>query len=299
MSIVQVRVPGKVNLALCVGETDAQGYHELGTVFQAVSLCDDITVSRLPQGEFRLSVTGEGSAFLPIDDTNLALRAAKLLANRYQVTDAGVAITIRKRIPVAGGMAGGSADAAGTLLACSALWAVNASREELRDLAAELGSDVPFLLLGGTAIGTGRGEKLSPVPASGVYHWVFAMAHGGLSTPAVFREFDRTTAAQPTTLPEGLISALVAGDVVDVGSRLVNHLQSAAIRLQPALQRTLILGQRLGALGAIISGSGPTAAFLFDDEEEANRVARELTVFSGVRSVRVVQGPVAGAQIVA
>ncbi|RRD45263.1 4-(cytidine 5'-diphospho)-2-C-methyl-D-erythritol kinase [Tessaracoccus sp. OH4464_COT-324] len=298
MATVRVRVPGKVNLALCVGETDAQGYHRLGTIFQAVSLCDEIAVEPRRPGQFRLSFQGEGAPFLPVDDTNLAMRAAKLVASHFGVADAGASISIRKRIPVAGGMAGGSADAAGTLLACSTLWGVNASRDQLRELGAQLGSDVPFLLLGGTAVGEGRGEILRALPARGKYHWVFALAHNGLSTPAVFREFDRVSPPQPTDLPAGLVDALLAGDVARVGGLLTNHLEDAAIRLQPNLQRTLHRGRAAGALGAIVSGSGPTVAFLVADDDHAKRLADELRVFSGVRCVRVAQGPVAGAQVV-
>lgn len=296
---VRVRVPGKVNLALRVGETDEAGYHMLGTVFQAVSLCDEILAEPLPPGQFRLAFQGEGAAFLPVDDTNLAMRAAKLVAERFDVADAGCSMLIRKRIPVAGGMAGGSADAAGTLLAVSELWGLNASREELRVLAAELGSDVPFLLVGGTVHGTGRGEVLQPMRVRGTYHWVFALSHNGLSTPSVFREFDRTTPPQSTELSAELVAALSEGNIAEVGRHLINDLQQSAIDLQPGLQHTLQLGRELGALGAVISGSGPTCAFLTDSEEAALRLAEQLSVFSGVRAVRTAVGPVAGAQLLA
>ena len=298
MSTVRVRVPGKVNLALRVGETDPQGYHLLGTIFQAVSLCDEITVQRAPAGQFRLTFRGEGAGFLPVDDTNLAMRAAQLAARHFGVDDAGAVISIRKRIPVAGGMAGGSADAAGTLLACSELWGIHASREELRELAAQLGSDVPFLLMGGTAHGRGRGEQLEPIAAQGTYHWVFAFSHGGLSTPAVFREFDRISQPQPTTLPQPLLDALYAGDVAAVGANLTNDLQPAALSLQPILQHTLSLGREHGALGAVVSGSGPTCAFLTASAAAADALGKRLRVFSGVRTVRTTTGPVAGAQLV-
>lgn len=297
MSTVRVRVPGKVNLALRVGETDHEGYHQLGTIFQAVSLSDEITVEDLPAGQFRLSFQGEGAGFLPVDDTNLAMRAAKLVAGHYGLDGAGAAISIRKRIPVAGGMAGGSADAAGTMLACSELWGVGAPREELRNLSAQLGSDVPFLLMGGTAHGRGRGELLNPIATKGVFHWVFALAHGGLSTPAVFREFDRITEPQPTALPQPLVDALRAGDVRAVGANLTNDLQDAAISLQPALRHTLDLGMERGALGAVISGSGPTCAFLAESAEAAAALGDELSLFSGVRTVRLATGPVAGVQL--
>lgn len=295
---VRVRVPGKVNLALRVGDTTPDGYHELGTIFQAVSLSDEIVAEPMPAGEFKLAFQGEGSAFLPVDDTNLAMRAAKLVASHFDVADAGCSLTIRKRIPVAGGMAGGSADAAGTLLACNELWGVGASREELRVLAAQLGSDVPFLLVGGTVHGTGRGEVLEPMVALGTYHWVFALSHGGLSTPSVFREYDRLFPPRPTELPPALVEALETGDVAAVGANLINDLQDAALSLQPNLHHTLQLGLEAGALGAIVSGSGPTCAFLTASDEDAEELSETLAVFSGVRAVRLATGPVAGAQVV-
>lgn len=295
---VRVRVPGKVNLALCVGETDDEGYHELGTVFQALSLSDEVTAHVAPAGRFRLAFRGEGAAFLPVDDTNLAMRAAKLLAVTYDVKHAGASLVVRKRIPVAGGMAGGSADAAATLLACNALWGCGASLEELRDLGSALGADVPFLLLGGTALGTGRGDELMPVITRGTYHWTLALSHSGLSTPTVFREFDRVSGPQSTAVPEALLHALAEGDVAGVGAALVNHLQDPAIRLQPTLASTLEIGLDAGALGAVVSGSGPTCAFLTASPEAAALVEEALTVFSGVRAVRQAHGPVTGAQMV-
>ena len=225
------------------------------------------------------------------------MRAAKLLAERFQVAGAGVALTIRKRIPVAGGMAGGSADAAAVLVACNALWDVGAGRDELQPLAAELGSDVPFLLVGGTAIGTGRGVDLTSVMTSGTYHWTFALSHAGLSTPAVFKEFDRTTEPQSTEIPSRLLEGLRAGDAAVVGASLTNDLEAAAIALQPGLEHTLKLGLEAGALGAIVSGSGPTCAFLAGSDAHSIELAEALAVFSGVRAVRRAFGPVAGAQV--
>ena len=295
--VVRVRVPAKVNLALCVGETDAQGFHELGTVFQAVSLGDEIVAASAAPGEFRLTFQGEGAAFLPVDDTNLAIRAAKLLASHFAVAGAGVSLAIRKRIPVAGGMAGGSADAAAVLVACNALWEIGASRDELLVLAAGLGSDVPFLLLGGTAIGTGRGIELAPVMTSGTYHWTFALSHAGLSTPSVFKEFDRTSGPQSTQIPPSLLEGLRAGDPTAVGAALTNDLEPAAVTLQPGLAHTLRLGREAGALGAIVSGSGPTCAFLAGSDAHSTELAEALAVFSGVRAVRRAFGPVAGAQV--
>ncbi|SHJ87003.1 4-diphosphocytidyl-2-C-methyl-D-erythritol kinase [Tessaracoccus bendigoensis DSM 12906] len=292
-----MRVPAKVNLALRVGGTDSQGFHELGTVFQAVSLGDEVRAETAPAGEFKLAFHGEGAAFLPVDDTNLAIRAAKLLVRRFDVPDAGVALTIRKRIPVAGGMAGGSADAAAVLVACNALWGLGLTREELDPMAAELGSDVPFLLRGGTSIGTGRGVDLAPVMTAGTYHWAFALSHTGLSTPSVFREFDRLCDPNPTDIPAPLLEGLRAGDPVAVGASLVNDLEAAAISLQPGLAHTLRLGLDAGALGAIVSGSGPTCAFLAGSDAHSIELAESLAVFSGVRAVRRAFGPVAGAQV--
>lgn len=293
--IVRVRVPAKVNLALCVGAADDTGYHELGTVFQALSLWDELVVEPAVPGEFRVAFRGEGAAYLPTDDTNLTIRAARILAEHCGIKNVGCHIVVRKRIPVAGGMAGGSADAAATLVACNALWGHPAHPSELRDLAAQLGADVPFLLTGGTAIGTGRGDIIEPIDAAGTYHWTLALSHTGLSTPAVFREFDRVAEPEPPVVPQELLDALAAGDVAAVGRNLVNDLADAAVRLQPTLGSTLQIGLDAGALGAVVSGSGPTCAFLSDSIEGASLVAEALGVFSGVRAVRSATGPVAGA----
>ncbi|RMB62150.1 4-(cytidine 5'-diphospho)-2-C-methyl-D-erythritol kinase [Tessaracoccus antarcticus] len=295
--VVRVRVPAKVNLALCVGAADDTGYHELGTVFQALSLWDELTVEPAPPGVFKVAFRGEGAAFLPTDDTNLAIRAAKMLAEHCHVADAGCIMLVRKRIPVAGGMAGGSADAAAVLVACNHLWGSPAPASDLRDLAAQLGADVPFLLTGGTAIGTGRGDIIDPVESRGTYHWTLALSHTGLSTPAVFREFDRVAEPTAPRIPQELLDALAAGDVPAVGRNLVNHLADAAIRLQPTLGSTLQIGLDAGALGGVVSGSGPTCAFLSDSAESAALVAEALGVFSGVRAVRSALGPVTGAAL--
>ena len=212
--------------------------------------------------------------------------------------DVGVRLSVRKRIPVAGGMAGGSADAAASLVACNALWGIGASREDLHPLAAQLGSDVPFMLLGGTAIGTGRGERLTTLMTSGTYHWTFALSHTGLSTPAVFHEFDRLSSARPTDIPDDLLEGLRAGDAFAVGKALTNDLEEAALSLQPGLARTLRIGREAGALGAVVSGSGPTVAFLAASAAHGAELAETLGLFSGVRAVRRAYGPVAGAQVI-
>lgn len=297
MTEVVVRVPSKVNLSLLVGETDGEGYHRLGTIFQAVSLYDEVRARPAPQGCFRLAFRGEGAAFLPTDDTNLVTRAARLLAETHQVHSAGVDFLVHKHIPVAGGMAGGSADAAAALVACNELWGLGLRTDDLHPLAARLGSDVPFLLHGGTAVGTGRGEQLRPVPTVGTYHWVLALSHSGLSTPAVFREFDRINPPASTELDPELLSALADGDVAGVGRLLTNHLADAALNLQPDLAEVIRVGTQAGAVGSVISGSGPTVAFLCDTESLSRQVAEALQVSSKVRAVRRALGPVPGARI--
>ncbi|MDO8308518.1 MAG: 4-(cytidine 5'-diphospho)-2-C-methyl-D-erythritol kinase [Actinomycetota bacterium] len=299
MSSVTVRVPAKVNLQLSVGPLRDDGYHELATVFQAVSLLDEV-VARPGAGGVRLSMTGEGDGALPLDGRNLAVRAATLLAERAGVA-ADVDLAIAKAIPVAGGMAGGSADAAAALVACDALWRLATPREDLVELAAELGSDVPFLLQGGTAIGTGRGERLTSVLSRGEFHWVFALANGGLSTPAVYGECDRLRADRAVPDPyvsDMLMQAVRAGDPVLLGKALHNDLQPAALSLQPALQQVLDVGEDFGALGGLVSGSGPTVALLARDAEHGLDLAVALSSSGTCRSVRRATGPVPGARVV-
>lgn len=293
-----MRVPAKVNLALNVGATDTEGYHALGTLFQAVSLFDDLAARPAEAGVFRVSFRGEGASGLPVDDTNLVVRAARLLAETCGTGNLGAEIRVHKRIPVAGGMAGGSADAAATLVACDRLWGTGLDAEQLHALAARLGADVPFLLHGGTAVGTGRGEKLRPVPVRGRFHWVLALSHHGLSTPAVFREFDRISEPRPTDINPGLLAALADGDTSGVGSLLGNDLQQAAINLQPELADVLAMGCEAGAVGALVSGSGPTTAFLAGAPAAADAISDRLVLSSRVRAVRRVHGPVSGARVV-
>lgn len=298
-SSVTVRVPAKVNLQLSVGPLRDDGYHELATVFQAVSLLDEV-VARPGAGGVRVSLTGEGDGSLPLDGRNLAVRAATLLAERAGVA-ADVDLAIAKAIPVAGGMAGGSADAAAALIACDALWRLATPREDLVELAAELGSDVPFLLQGGTAIGTGRGERLTSVLSRGEFHWVFALANGGLSTPAVYGECDRLRADRTVPDPyvsDMLMQAVRAGDPVLLGKALHNDLQPAALSLQPALQQVLDVGEDFGALGGLVSGSGPTVALLARDAEHGLDLAVALSSSGTCRSVRRATGPVPGARVV-
>jgi 4-diphosphocytidyl-2-C-methyl-D-erythritol kinase len=295
---VTVRVPAKVNLHLSVGPRREDGYHDVATVFHAVSLYDQVTAT--PARELRLSVRGEGSGMLPLDGDNLVWRAATLLAERAGVAPA-VRLDVVKGIPVAGGLAGGSADAAAALVACDALWHVGLERAELTELAAELGSDAPFALTGGTALGTGRGERLTPVLASGRWHWVFAISSTGLATPEVYDELDRMRELSELPVagePAQLINALRSSDGNRLGALLANDLQPAALSLRPELRRTLQAGKDLGAIGALVSGSGPTCAFLARSREGAVRIAAALSGAGVCRTVRVAFGPVAGARVV-
>ncbi|MET8688373.1 4-(cytidine 5'-diphospho)-2-C-methyl-D-erythritol kinase [Streptomyces sp. NPDC004732] len=292
---VTVRVPAKVNVQLAVGAARPDGFHDLANVFLAVGLYDDVTVTAAD--ELRVTCEGPGADQVPLDRTNLAARAAELLAARHGIAP-DVHLHIAKDIPVAGGMAGGSADAAGALVACDALWGTGASYGELNDICAELGSDVPFSMLGGAALGTGRGEKLEVLDVGGAFSWVFAVADGGLSTPAVYREFDRLTPAAPA--PEAspaLIAALRDGDVDALAAAVSNDLQPAALSLFPALHDTLAAGTAAGALAALVSGSGPTTAFLARDLDSAERVADALRASGTCRAARVAQSPAPGAML--
>jgi 4-diphosphocytidyl-2-C-methyl-D-erythritol kinase len=296
-----VRVPGKVNLYLGVGDLRDDGYHELTTVFHAVSLFDEITVRNADV--LSVETTGEGGESLPTDDRNLAWRAAVLMAEHVgRAPD--VAITVEKSIPVAGGMAGGSADAAAVLVAINALWELGVPRRDLHALAAELGSDVPFALHGGTALGTGRGEQLATVLARNTFHWVLAFGKKGLSTPAVFTEIDRLRSDDgrepPPRLddPEPLLSALASGDAVRLAAELGNDLQAAAVSLDGDLRRTLRAGEDAGALAGIVSGSGPTCAFLCSSASAAIDVGVQLAGADVCRTVRAASGPVHGARLV-
>ena len=293
-----VRVPGKVNLYLGVGDRRADGYHELTTVFHAVSLADDITVRAADI--LSLQVHGEGADEVPADARNLAWQAAELMAEHVGRSP-DVEITIDKSIPVAGGMAGGSADAAAVLVGMNALWELGVPRRDLHAIAARLGSDVPFALHGGTALGTGRGEELTTVLARNTFHWVLAFGAGGLSTAAVYAEIDRLRAAgEPPQLldPEPLLTALSSGDPHELAPLLGNDLQPASLSLEPNLRRTLRAGNEAGALAGIVSGSGPTCAFLCASAEAAVQVSAELAGAGVCRTVRVASGPVNGARVV-
>jgi 4-diphosphocytidyl-2-C-methyl-D-erythritol kinase len=297
---VVVRVPGKINLQLSVGPKGTDGYHGIVTVFQSISLYDDVTISQEAIGSgLSLRVTGDHVHGVPADETNLAWRAAILMCQMYDLP-ADFRIDIKKSIPVAGGMAGGSANAAATILGIDALFSLGQTREDLHSVAAQLGSDVPFMLSGGTAVGRGRGDQVTSALSRGTYHWVLALSTMGLSTQAVYGECDRLREGMKIALPQvndHLLQALLAADPATLGLSLVNDLQPAACSLRPALRLILDVGEEYGALGSIVSGSGPTVAFLVSDEDQALDLAVALTSSGVVGSVARVSGPVPGARV--
>jgi len=298
---VVVRVPAKVNLQLSVGPLGADGFHEVTTVFQAISLYDDVTVKFGEPGTgIVLTLSGPTSAGVPVDSTNLAHMAAQLMIDKHDL-DSDLSIHIKKEIPVAGGMAGGSADAAGVIVAMDSLFELGLSRDGMEKIAAELGSDVPFSITGGIAIGRGRGDEITPVLARGSYQWVLAMSAQGLSTQAVYAESDRLRTGLDIARPQvsdQMLQALRAGDAVALGQALSNDLQPAACSLRPALRLALDVGNDYGALGSIVSGSGPTVAFLVEDDERALDLTVALSASGVVAGVIRAGGPTHGARVV-
>ena len=296
---VRVRVPAKINLHLGVGPLRPDGFHELNTVYHAISLFDELTAR---QGDtLALTMEGEGAGSLALDETNLIIRAARALAARTRVP-AHARLHLRKSIPLAAGLAGGSADAAATLIACDLLWGTGMSRDELAEVGATLGSDVPFLLHGGTALGTGHGESVSPILARPTaWHWVVALADGGLATPEVYAKLDalRDSPFPPKALAgaDDLMSALRQRDPAVLGAALGNDLQPAALALRPDLPAVLKAGRAAGALAALVSGSGPTCVFLASDAAHAERLAAAINAAEVCREALTARGPMPGARV--
>lgn len=297
MAEVTVQAPAKINLHLGVGGVRPDGFHPLATAYQAISLFSRVTAR--DASTWSVTCTGRDGvdvSGVPLDDTNLALRAGRLLAAHAGV-DRAAALHLDKGIPVAGGLAGGSADAAATLVACNELWELRLSRETLAQLAAELGSDVPFGLYGGSASGHGRGEEVEPLTDAGHYHWVVLTFDFGVSTPAAYAEFDVLHAGQTVAEPEippALVKALADGSVDELAAALGNDLQPATLRLRPDLAAPLAAGVEASALAALVSGSGPTCLFLVRDAEHGAQVAAGLADFG---HARLASGPVPGAEV--
>ena len=298
---VTARVPAKVNLQLSVGPLGSDGFHEVTTVFQAISLFDDVTVATAPTGEgIKISISGQTSGGVPADNSNLAVKAAQLMIKNYNLPE-DLVIKLKKEIPVAGGMAGGSADAAGVIVGLDSLFELGLSRDVMESVGSKIGSDVPFSICGGVAIGTGRGVQITPELSKGSYNWVLALSGQGLATPSVYQECDRLReglSIAPPVVSEPLMQALRAGDAKALGKALTNELQPAACSLRPALRLVLDVGVDYGALGGIVSGSGPTVAFLVSDDEHAMDLTVALSSSGVVSSVVRASGPTNGARII-
>jgi 4-diphosphocytidyl-2-C-methyl-D-erythritol kinase len=298
---VVTRVPGKVNLQLSVGPLGDDGFHEVTTVFQAISLFDDVTVTEgKPGAGTSILVSGQTANGVPADASNLAIRAAQLMMKEFDLSK-DLEIKLKKEIPVAGGMAGGSADAAGVIFGLDSLYELGLAKDEMEKIASQIGSDVPFSISGGVAIGTGRGDQITTALSKGSYTWVLALSSQGLSTPAVYQECDRLREGLSIASPqvsEPLMQALRAGDSKALGKSLLNDLQAAACSLRPALRLVLDVGIDYGALGGIVSGSGPTVAFLVSDEEHAMDLTVALSASGVVSSITRAVGPAHGARII-
>lgn len=298
MSGVTARAAAKINLSLRVGRPREDGFHPLATIYQAIGLYDDVTVRDADEWSVRTHAdAGIDLSSVADDDSNIAIKAGRALAAHHGLTKAA-AIDIQKAIPVAGGMAGGSADAAATLVALEELWGLDTAVEDLLRIAADLGSDVPFALYGGTAQGSGRGELVTPVDAPVNLWWLVVPHEIGLPTPSVFHHFDQLDLGEedPTT-DEALVSALAAGDVPGIAAALSNELQPAAYDLRPDLAQRHRLLDALGADAVILSGSGPTQLLLFAEVAPARAAAAELRD-QGIAHV-LVPAPVAGAHVIA
>jgi 4-diphosphocytidyl-2-C-methyl-D-erythritol kinase len=298
---VTVRAPAKVNLVLVVGPPRDDGYHPLNTVYQAISLYDDVRVREADGWSVSVEpVGGVDCSGVPLDETNIVIRAGRLLSAHHGHARAAH-VAISKGIPVAGGLAGGSADGAATLVALDRLWDLHTNDEDLLRLAGELGSDVPFALVGGTAHGTGHGELVEPLSDRGSYWWVVVTSDEGLSTPAVYGEYDRMRpdlpAAWHVSDPAEVIAAVAEGDRAGLAAGVRNDLEAPALALRPGLRDRLELVRRhLGGV-AMLSGSGPTVVALAEGRAAAH-AARSALVDAGLRSVHVATGPVAGAHVV-
>ena len=296
--------PAKLNLTLAVVGRRDDGYHTLHSVMAPLALADRLSLAADPSPDAVDRLRVEGFDAGPPAD-NLVVRAldATRRALRPHLAAASPALVVRleKRIPVAAGLAGGSSDAAAALVGADALFGLRTPRPDLLELAAELGSDVPFCLVGGTAMGSGRGEVVAPVMTRGAYWWVIVPDSVGLSTPDVYREFDRLTASRPVQepeIPDELLAGLRAGDPERLGTALENDLQPAALSFRPDLAELLAAGRTASAHGALVSGSGPTTVFLCDSPGHAAQVDEGLQHALGTAPAIIAKGPVPGARLV-
>lgn len=302
--------PGKVNLHLGVGEARTDGYHDLVSVFHAVDRREVVRLLLDGAPVAGPAVQSMRTTFFvdePDEDIdgpgNLAWRAVEAVVARAGVAVPRVRIEVDKHVFVAGGMAGGSADAAAALVAANALVAGYGEPlpdEELFEIAASLGADVPFSLMGGTALGTGRGDKLVEMLSRGRLHWVFINPKIGINTGGAFALLDDLRHGNPALLPHldatELSQALTSGDVARVAAALHNDLEAPALSMRPVLKRVLGVAGDAGRR-AIVSGSGPTVAVLCDDADAARFAAEHLTEQFDGYEVFVAEGPDHGAQV--
>ncbi len=294
---VAAKAPAKINLILRVGSPDNSGYHPLVTVFQAVDIWDEVAVS--PADSDHLEI--EGSVALsgvPTDQTNIVWRAVEALS-AVKGNREPLAIRITKTIPVAGGMAGGSADAAATLVALNELWQLGRTPQQLADIAATLGADVPFSVAGGLALGEGRGDVLTPLTRQQPIHVVVVTSPLALSTPLVYKTLDDLRGAGARTLgalTEAELASVTGDDLDRLAGVVVNDLQAATLQLAPAVQDNLDVLSETGALAALVSGSGPTVFGLCRDQDHASHVADTLRR-RGLSAIETVSTPL-GAHLI-
>jgi len=307
---LRVRIPAKINLHLGVGPRRPDGYHDVVTVLQTVSIFDTLRLqfegegqSMHPSARRRMRVlftleADDHSAEVPADAANLALVAAAQLMQHLGIDDDPAAPTTRmhltKRIPVAAGMAGGSADAAAALVGLNRLWEVDLDAEALCEVAAEVGSDVPFCVLGGSALATGTGTAVARVLTSGSVHWVVGIDRAPLATAEVYAAFDRLEPPAPSS-PDAVLQALRTGDLDALAASLHNDLEPAAIALRPELAARRDAMRAAGALATLVSGSGPTMLALVRDAGDARRLAAE--VEGHFDSVEVAASPAGGPEL--
>ena len=296
-----VRAAAKINLLLGVGAPRPDGFHTLVTVYQAISLYDDLVVTAADDLTVETDVAHYiDASHLPRPGDNIIDRAAAALAAHHG-RPVGGRVRVDKSVPVAGGLAGGSADGAAALVALDRLHGLGTSDDDLLAVAAGLGSDVPFALVGGTALGEGHGELVTPVADAGSWWWVVVPSSEGMSTPAVYRHYDELRPDAPVVPgpPDVLLGALASGEPRRLADALHNDLEQAAFDLRPDLASLVAEGVAAGALRGLVSGSGPTCVFLCESAEHARAVAGALTAAGDQRVVLVAHGPVAGAHVVA
>jgi 4-diphosphocytidyl-2-C-methyl-D-erythritol kinase len=298
VSTVRARAAAKINLHLGVGGVRDDGYHQLCTVYQAITLFDTVTAE--PWDTWRVETRTEpyvDRSAVPMTNGNIVTRAGALLAELHDL-EPKAELRVEKAIPVAGGLAGGSADAAATLVVLDELWGLRTPLDQLIELAVQLGSDVPFALLGGTGHGAGRGEIVEAVLDRGEWWWVVVPQRQGLSTPAVYRHFDDMVpdAGAPAS-SDKVMAALDTGDPRELARALHNDLQRPVFDLRPDLRNLITIGESEGALRGLVSGSGPTCVFLCEDESHADTVADGLR-YTGHVTALIATGPAPGPSVV-